>query len=214
MFVENINASFPGTAYGHNTGSQVTDPQAYNGNAWLTTQATGSINTLMTWGQYYSEIGTGGGARGVVAHDLSGYGNDGQIIGGVTLGVPGPLFSGATAMQFDGSSGLVAVPYGNLVPLQNKSCSMEIWALATNGSFGTLVSNTNNSFAFGLSSQNDDNAGFSYPGNKMDPLWISNPKWVASHGHDVRAIRYSTAICRRPLHWGIPRQFGKRPLSF
>lgn len=66
MFVENINASFAGTAYGHNTGAQVTDPQTYNGNAWLTTQATGTINNLMTWGQYYSGIDTGGGAHGVI----------------------------------------------------------------------------------------------------------------------------------------------------
>lgn len=64
---------------------------------------------------------------GTIAHDLSGYGNDGAIQGGVTLGQPGPFFSGDTTMEFNGSSGLVAVPdASSLNPATG--LTMEAWA--------------------------------------------------------------------------------------
>ena len=65
---------------------------------------------------------------GTVAHDLSGYGNDGIIQGGVTLGQPSPFFSGDTMMKFDGSSGYIQTP---LEQINAVSRSLEIWVNTT-----------------------------------------------------------------------------------
>jgi hypothetical protein len=56
----------------------------------------------------------------------------GLIQGGVTLGVPGPLAAGGTAMAFNGINGFISCPP---LPLPGTAISLEAWAYPT--SFNT-----------------------------------------------------------------------------
>ena len=63
-------------------------------------------------------------ASGLVAADQVG-GAPGTISGGVTLGQPGPLADGATAMTFDGTTGQLVTAASLAIPLV---ATVELWA--------------------------------------------------------------------------------------
>jgi hypothetical protein len=63
-----------------------------------------------------------------VAHDATGNGNNGQYVGGFTLGVPGALLTDSDpAVSLDGSTGYI--DFGNLFPFVGTvPMTLEIWA--------------------------------------------------------------------------------------
>lgn len=72
---------------------------------------------------------------GTIAHDISGNGNNGTITGGVTLGQPGAIADGDTAMKFNGSSGYIGTSY---VQTSVTSYSIEAWVSTTDAPTGSV----------------------------------------------------------------------------
>lgn len=66
------------------------------------------------------------------------FGHNGTITGGVTLGATGPLASGQTAMQFDGSTGYVSIDSTAIAQMGKQGpVSFEAWFKTTAG--GTIL---------------------------------------------------------------------------
>jgi Concanavalin A-like lectin/glucanases superfamily/PEP-CTERM motif len=80
-------------------------------------------------------------SSGIIAHDSSGHGYDGTYLGGYTLGQPGAIGDGDTAVALDGSTGLVGdIPGGTFNAPNN--FSVEAWVKqATTDGVQQMISN-------------------------------------------------------------------------
>lgn len=82
-----------------------------------------------------------GELSGAVAEDSSGHSYDGAIAGGVTLGQPGALADGDTAMRFDGATGYVQ--HHASLPATGTTCTIAFWLKADStqsSAYGTILS--------------------------------------------------------------------------
>jgi hypothetical protein len=76
---------------------------------------------------------------------LTPYGrNPGRIVGGVTLGQPGPLADGSLAMAFDGSTGYIQVPHQPVLDCPT-AVSVEAWVYPRGTRTGDWLSKGANS---------------------------------------------------------------------
>lgn len=76
----------------------------------------------------------------VVAHDATGYANNGALVGGVVPGLSGVLADGTSSMAFDGSSGVIQVPDAAVLRLVN-TLTIEAWVYINSYSFTNPVVN-------------------------------------------------------------------------
>jgi len=110
---------------------------------------------------------------------LTPYGrNPGRIVGGVTLGQPGPLADGSPAMAFDGATGYIATPPMNFTG--GLTLEAWVWVDSTNPNThpnkGILVQRVGGSANEILASYNGNGWDIGYqvaPNNATDYAWTS-----------------------------------------
>jgi hypothetical protein len=87
---------------------------------------------LETQGPYSPDVLTYGlwhfdEAGGVVAEDASGWGLDGQLMGGVSRISSIPDYDFGNALEFDGEDDIVQVPFDTLLNIWNNPFTVELW---------------------------------------------------------------------------------------
>lgn len=105
--------------------------------------------------------------------DWSGNGNNGTINGGVTLGQPGAIADGDTAMKFDGSTGYIQLPTSMTISGQ---FTVEVWANLSSagaGPFGMLGSRGPTDYSFDLKLGNSSTINIVHSDIGTGSAWLS-----------------------------------------